>query len=58
MEVMKDNIQIPIMYDTEKFPQLEKIRRKEHEKMIHDDFKGAVAEALYIYEKSIFYGIM
>ncbi|EMD17085.1 hypothetical protein HMPREF9943_00648 [Eggerthia catenaformis OT 569 = DSM 20559] len=53
VEVMKDNIQIPIMYDTEKFSQLEKISRKEHEKMIHDDFKGAVAEALYIYENNL-----
>lgn len=53
VEVMKDNIQIPIMYDTEKFSQLEKISRKEHEKMIHDDFQGAVAEALYIYENNL-----
>ena len=53
MEIMKENIKLPILYDVEKFPQLENISKEEHEKMIQNYFCGAVAETLYIYENNL-----
>lgn len=44
---------MPLMYDPEKFPVLETITRKEHEEMVRNDFEGAIAEAVYLYENKL-----
>ena len=41
------------MYDPEKFPVLETITRKEHEEMVRNDFEGAIAEAVYLYDNKL-----
>ena len=41
------------MYDPEKYLVLETITRKEHEEIIKQDFEGAVAEAVYLYENKL-----
>lgn len=41
------------MYDPEKYPVLETITRKEHEEIIKQDFEGAIAEAVYLYENKL-----
>ena len=46
-------IQVPIMYDPEKFPVLETITREEHAEMVRNDFEGAIAEAVYLYENKL-----
>lgn len=48
VKVSTENIQIPLMYDPERFPVLETITRKEHEEIIKKDFEGAIAEAVYL----------
>ena len=53
VKVNAENIQIPLMYDPEKYPVLETITRKEHEEIIKQDFEGAVAEAVYLYENKL-----
>lgn len=53
VKVNAENIQIPLMYDPEKYPVLETITRKEHEEIIKQDFEGAVAEAVYLYEHKL-----
>lgn len=52
-KVNAENIQIPLMYDPEKYPVLGTITRKEHEEIIKQDFEGAVAEAVYLYENKL-----
>lgn len=42
-----------LMYDPEKYPVLGTITRKEHEEIIKQDFEGAVAEAVYLYENKL-----
>ena len=53
VKVNAENIQIPLMYDPEKYPILETITRKEHEEIIKQDFEGAIAEAAYFYENKL-----
>lgn len=53
VKVNAENIQIPLMYDPEKYPILETITRKEREEIIKQDFEGAVAEAVYLYENKL-----
>lgn len=53
VKVNAENIQIPLMYDPEKYPVLETITRKEHEEIIKQDFEGAIAEAVYLYENKL-----
>ena len=42
------------MYDHEKYQVLETITRKEHEEIIKQDFEGAIAEAVYLYENKLY----
>ncbi len=53
VKVNAENIQIPLMYDPEKYPILETIIRKKHEEIIKQDFEGAIAEAVYLYENKL-----
>ena len=53
VKVDMEKIQIPLMYDPEKFPVLETITKEEHEEMIRNDFEGAIAEAVYLYENKL-----
>lgn len=53
VQVNMENVQIPIMYDSEKFLILESMTREEHRKMLKEDFEGAIAEAVYIYEHGL-----
>ncbi|HEY4533828.1 MAG TPA: VapE domain-containing protein [Fusobacterium sp.] len=53
VKVNAENIQLPLMYDLEKYPILETITRKEHEEIMKRDFEGAIAEAVYIYENKL-----
>ena len=53
VKVNAENIQIPLMYDPEKYQVLETITRKEHEEIIKQDFEGAIAEAVYLYENKL-----
>ena len=53
VKVNAENIQIPLMYDPEKYPVLETITRIEHEEIIKQDFEGAIAEAVYLYENKL-----
>ncbi len=48
-----DKILIPVMYDDKKFPILKNITREEHQKIIEEDFKGAIAQAVYIYKNNL-----
>ena len=48
-----EKIQIPLMYDSEKFPVLETITREEYAEMVRHDFEGAIAEAVYLYENRL-----
>ena len=43
VKVNSKNIELPIMYDVEKFPALETITREEHHNIVH------IAEAVYLY---------
>ena len=53
VKVNSEKIQIPLMYDPEKFPVLETITRKEHAEMLKNDFEGAIAEAAYLYKNKL-----
>ena len=53
VKVNAENIQIPLMYDPEKYPVLETITRIEHEEIIKQDFEGAIAEAVYLHENKL-----
>ena len=53
VKVDMEKIQMPLMYDPEKFPVLETTTRKEHEEMIRNDFEGAIAEAVYLYDNKL-----
>ena len=53
VKVNSEKIQIPLMYDPEKFPVLETITRKEHAEMLKNDFEGAIAEAVYLYKNKL-----
>ena len=53
VKVNSENIELPIMYDVEKFPVLETITREEHRNIIQHDFEGAIAEAMYLYENKL-----
>ena len=53
VKVNAENIQLPLMYDPEKYPILETITRKEHEEIMKQDFEGAIAEAVYLYENKL-----
>ena len=50
VKVNAENIQIPLMYNSKKYPVLATITRKEHEEIIKQDFEGAIAEAVYLYK--------
>ena len=53
VKVNSENIELPVMYDVEKFPVLETITREEHRNIIQHDFEGAIAEAVYLYENKL-----
>ncbi len=53
VKVNTENIQLPLMYDPEKYPILETITRNEHEEIMKRDFEGAIAEAVYLYENKL-----
>ena len=53
VKVNSEKIQIPLMYDPEKFPVLETITRKEHAEILKNDFEGAIAEAVYLYKNKL-----
>ncbi len=53
VKVNAENIQIPLMYDPEKYPILETITREEHHNIVQHDFEGAIAEAVYLYENKL-----
>ena len=53
VKVNSENIELPIMYDAEKFPVLETITREEHHNIVQHDFEGAIAEAVYLYENKL-----
>ena len=53
VKVNSENIELPIMYDVEKFPILETITREEHRNIVQHDFEGAIAEAVYLYENKL-----
>ena len=53
VKVDSENIEIPIMYDSEKFPILETITREERTHIVRQDFEGAIAEAVYLYENKL-----
>ncbi|MBR8733377.1 virulence-associated E family protein [Fusobacterium necrophorum] len=53
MKVNSKNIELPIMYDLEKFLVLETITREEHRNIVQHDFEGAIAEVVYIYENKL-----
>ena len=53
VKVNSENIELPIMYDVEKFPVPETITREEHCNIVQHDFEGAIAEAVYLYENKI-----
>lgn len=55
VKVNSENIELPIMYDVEKFPVLETITREEYRNIVQHDFEGAIAEAVYIYENKLHY---
>ena len=53
VKVNSENVELPIMYDAEKFPVLETITREEHHNIVKYDFEGAIAEAVYLYENKL-----
>ena len=53
VKVNSENIELPIMYDVEKFPILETITREEHRNIVQHDFERAIAEAVYLYENKL-----
>ena len=53
VKVNSENIELPIMYDAEKFPVLETITRDEHHNIVQHDFEGAIAEAVHLYENKL-----
>jgi putative uncharacterized protein virE len=53
VKVNSENIELPIMYDAEKFPVLETIMIEEHHNIVQHDFEGAIAEAVYLYENKL-----
>lgn len=53
MKVNSENIELPIMYDVEKFPVLETVTREEHHNIVQHDFEGAIAEVVYLYENKL-----
>lgn len=53
VKVNSENIELPIMYDVEKFPILETITREERRNIVQHDFEGAIAEAVYLYENKL-----
>lgn len=58
VQVNQKNIKIPVMYDTEKFPQLKTITKKQHEEIVRKDFHGAIAQAVYLYEQNCFESVL
>lgn len=50
VKVDVDKIQLPVFYDAEKFPILESISREDYKTIVDKDFKGAVAQAVQIYQ--------
>ena len=53
VKVNSENIELPIMYDVEKFPVLETITREEHYNIVEHDFEGAIAEAVHLYKNKL-----
>lgn len=53
VKVDAENIELPIMYDLEKFPALETMTAEEHGHIVKHDFEGAIAEAIYLYENKL-----
>ena len=42
------------MYDQEKFPQLKGVSREEYSKIVKQDFEGAAAQAVYLFENKLY----
>lgn len=53
LKVNSESIELPIMYDVEKFPVLETITREEHHNIVQHDFDCAIAEAVYLCENKL-----
>lgn len=53
VRVNSENIEIPIIYDDEKFPILKTITREKHSEILEGDFKGALAQAVYLYKNKL-----
>ena len=53
VKVNSENIEMPIMYDLEKFPVLKTIIREEHRNIVQHDFEGAIVESIYLYENKL-----
>jgi len=49
VKVNQENIQIPAMYDPQKFPQIKSLSKEDHALIVERDFKGAMAEAYQAY---------
>lgn len=53
MKVNSENVELPIMYDLEKFSVLETITIEEHHNIVQHDFERAIAEAVHLYENKL-----
>lgn len=54
VQVHKEKVRLPVMYDQEKFPQLKGVSREEYSKIVKKDFEGAVAQAVYLFENNLY----
>lgn len=53
VQVNQENIEVPVVYDIEKFPQIAHMTKEEHKRIVDEDFSGAVAQAVYLYENDL-----
>ena len=53
VQVNQENIEVPVVYDIEKFPQISHMTKEEHKRIVDEDFSGAVAQAVYLYENDL-----
>lgn len=54
VQVHKEKVRLPVMYDQEKFPQLKGVSREGYSKIVKKDFEGAVAQAVYLFENKLY----
>ena len=58
VQVHKEKVRLPVMYDQEKFPQLRGVSREKYAKMGNQDFEGAVAQAVYLFENKLYSSVL